>query len=390
VWAFVLLGGRARRTRRAADVYVLGAALFALFASTLPTALWRFGVDHPFAGVVLTPAGMVLFLLIHSITLSRAYVAANSELTTVNLELRRQVADRSQKLAEALARIEGVASVTRAFAQGDIVDDRYRIVRGLGAGGMGAVYEVARLSDEKHFALKVLRGDVTGVALSRFAREAEIAARIAHPNLVAVTDVDVAETGALFIVMELVHGTSLENARAKFGDREWARNVIAQIAAGLAALHQERVIHRDLKPGNVLIDGDRVKIADFGISALKETVDPLGETATPDAPKSNLTQTGALLGTPLYMAPELWRGADRANEASDMFSLGLVAYLLLAKKYPFDGPPIYDAGAGRTLPDPPPLTGVDNPLRDWVLRCLSFDPGRRPSAAEIANALRAD
>lgn len=392
LWGFVLLAGPARRSKRAADAYPMGLALLALFVSTAPTALWRFGVDHPLAGVVLTPLGMMLFLLIHSVTLSRAYVATTVELDArvdqlgvLNLELRRQVADRSQKLAEALARIEGVTSVQRAFAEGDLVDGRYKVIRGIGAGGMGAVYEVERLSDQKHFALKVLRGETSGHALSRFAREAEIAARIDHPNLVAVIDVDVAESGSLYIVMELVEGTSLENARLRFGDAKWARPIIAQIAEGLAALHREHVIHRDLKPGNVLIDKQqRVKIADFGISALREVVDPLGATHTPDAPRSDsLTQTGAMLGTPMYMAPELWRGADRANEASDVFSLGLVAYLLLADRYPFAGPPIYDVGAGRTVAEPEPIKDA------IVLRCLSFDPSKRPSAAEVASALRA-
>ncbi len=403
-WLVMVIARLWKRTPRPPDLPVMAIALTALFISTLPAALWRFGINHPFEGIVLTPIGMVLFLLIHSLSLSRSHVATlrttdalNEELAAridqlavLNVELRRQVADRSQKLAEALARIEGVTSATRGLNEGEIVDARYRVIRPLGAGGMGTVYEVERISDNKHFALKSLRGETTGPAMSRFAREAEIAARMHHPNLVSVFDVDVAETGALYIVMELVEGTSLESARDKYGDPAWALPVLKQIAAGLAALHREGVIHRDLKPGNVLLDRKgNVKIADFGIAALRDAVDPLAATSTPEqAPKTpELTQTGAFMGTPLYMAPELWRGADRANEATDMFGLGLIAYLLLAKKYPWDAPPIYDVGAGRSVQTPSAPEGCSEQVAEVVLRALSLDPAKRPSAKEFASTI---
>jgi hypothetical protein len=401
-WLGVVIARLYRRTPRPPDLPVMALAIGALFVSTLPAAAWRFGINHPFEGIVLTPIGMVLFLLIHSFSLSRAHVATlrtadalNVELAArieqldvLNVELRRQVADRSQKLADALARIEGVTSATRGLREGEVIDGRYRVLEPLGAGGMGAVYKVERISDGQHLALKNLRGETTGPAMSRFAREAEIAARIHHPNLVSVFDVDVAETGALYIVMELVDGTSLESVREKFGDPKWALPVLAQIAEGLAALHREHVIHRDLKPANVLLDRNgNVKIADFGIAALRDAIDPLGATSTPDqqAPKTpELTQTGALMGTPLYMAPELWRGADRANEATDMFGLGLVAYEMLASKYPWDAPPMYDVGAGRSIAAPPPVEGAPPAVAEIIARALSIDPSQRPTAAEFA------
>jgi len=398
-WLGVVFARLSRRTPQPPDLPVMALALGALFVSTLPTALWRFGVNHPLEGIVLTPVGMVLFLLIHSLSLSRSHVetlrkadALNLELQASNVELRRQVADRSQKLADALARIEGVTSATRSLSEGDLVDDRYRVLAPLGAGGMGTVYKVERISDGKLFALKSLKGETTGVAMSRFAREAEIAASIHHPNLVSVSDIDVAETGALYIVMELVDGVSLESARDKYGDRAWALPILAQIADGLAALHKEHVIHRDLKPGNVLLDrGGAVKIADFGIAALRDAVDPLAKTSTPDQlePKTpELTQTGAFMGTPLYMAPELWRGADRANEATDVWSLGLIAYVMLARKYPWDSPPIYDVGAGRSVVLPPAPEGVPEKLAKLVARALSLDPAQRPTASEFAAVMR--
>jgi serine/threonine protein kinase len=133
-----------------------------------------------------------------------------------------------------------------------------------------------------------------------------------------------------------------------------------------------------------------VKIADFGIAALRDSVDPLAKTSTPDeTPKTpELTQTGAFMGTPLYMAPELWRGADRANEATDVFSLGLIAYVLLAKKYPWDAPPIYDVGAGRSVASPPAPEGAPEKVVEIIARALSLDPAKRPTASEFAAVVR--
>lgn len=396
-----------RRQPRPRDVGIMSVAWIVLFLGTVPSALWRFGFANPLEGVVLTPIGMTVFLLLHGTTLSRAHVesmhttdelnvelaarieqveAKNREVSVLNVELRRQIADRSQKLAEALARIEGVTSASRGLREGEVLSERYRVVRPLGSGGMGAVYEVVRLTDDKAFALKVLRGETSGHLLSRFAREAEIAARIHHPNLVSVVDVDVAESGSLYIVMELVDGGSLESM--SFGAPAKMLPLLGQVGSGLAALHAAHVIHRDLKPGNVLVDALGVaKISDFGISALREVVDPLAATRTPDESKSPaLTQTGAMLGTPLYMAPELFRGADRANEATDVFALGLLAYVVLSGRYPYDGPPMHTVGAGRPLPVPPRLDGVPEPVATIVARCLSVEPGERPTAAEFAAA----
>lgn len=407
-----VLASLARRKPRPRDLRVMSIALAVLFVSTIPTALWRFRVVHPLEGVTFTPLGMMFFLLIHSLTLSRAHVASaktaedlnvqlaarvveleakSREASVLNLELKRQIADRSQKLAEALARVEGIASSPKALRDGDVVDDRYRVIRHIGSGGMGAVVEVERLVDEKHFALKVLRGDITGPALSRFAREAEIAARLDHPNLVSVVDVDVAQSGALYIVMELVDGAPLESMRDRYGDVAFLQPLLAGVAAGLAALHQNGVIHRDLKPGNILVDGKgHAKISDFGIASLRELVDPLAETRTPDTlpQKSDpLTHQGAMLGTPLFMAPELWRGADRADAASDVFAFGLVAYVALNNEYPFHGPPIYDVGSGRKVEPPKPIASIASPARELLARSLSIDPKERPTAAELAAAL---
>src|SRR5262249_42713969 len=156
---------------------------------------------------------------------------------------------RSRQLAEALQRVGTVPARGSLFTAGQRIDDRYEIVRQLGAGGMGAVYEVLRASDARRLALKVLTAATTGVSLARLAREAEVAGRISHPNLVSIVDVDVSKTGELYLVMELVDGRALSDARGRHRDVRWVLPVLAQIAQGLRALHGGGVVHRDLKPG---------------------------------------------------------------------------------------------------------------------------------------------
>ena len=136
--------------------------------------------------------------------LARQHVTSLRDADALNVELRRQVADRSRELAEALAQLGGPRE--RALGVGDVVGTRYRVVRPLGAGGMGEVYEVERLADGRRLALKVVLGLATRDQLARLAREGQIAAQVVHPNLVAVMDVDVTTEHGLFVVMELVDG----------------------------------------------------------------------------------------------------------------------------------------------------------------------------------------
>jgi hypothetical protein len=311
----------------------------------------------------------------------------------LKLELGHQVAERSRDLGAALARIDK-AIVVGAPRPGERFDTRYRVVRELGAGGMGAVFEVERVTDAQRLALKVVTGQVSGQSAARFAREAEIGAKVHHPNLVSIVDVGISDGGAPFLVMELVHGRSLEGHRSDFGDHEWALPILGQIAEGLCALHDARVVHRDLKPANVLLatDGDarRVKISDFGISRVgiaDGAVDAEGATEEA-APKkqADLTGTGAMLGTPLYMAPEAARGGRAVGAAADMFAFGILAYEMLTARAPFTMPPILLAMTGQQVPIP--STGsLPVQLGELVLACLASDPTKRPSARDARNAL---
>jgi eukaryotic-like serine/threonine-protein kinase len=255
------------------------------------------------------------------------------------------------------------------------------------------VYGVTRLSAGRGFALKVMSGSVSAEAGARFAREAEIAARIDDPHLVKVVDVSGAASGRLYLVMELIDGGSLEEQRGRFGDVPWALQVLGGMARGLRALHAAGVVHRDLKPANVLLTTGRdqlVKISDFGISRLDdeepppEREEPLGLDST-HVP-ARLTRTGALMGTPAYMSPELASG-HRAGPEADLFAFGLVAYELLTGGAAFREPPVFSAMAGRRLAPVAPLPAqVPAPIAALVLQCLAEASSARPTAQDFIDA----
>ena len=188
---------------------------------------------------------------------------------------RADVAERSRQLSEALLRLDGAPHAATPLAPGDVVEGRYRVVRAIGAGGMGQVHEVERVSDGRRLALKVLTGATDRGALARFAREAQVAAEIHHPNVVPALDVGVTGNGTLFFVMELVTGSTLADEHARYGDARWAFPILHQIADALAAMHARGIIHRDLKPGNVLLAGDTARVADFGLAGVGRSQTPV-------------------------------------------------------------------------------------------------------------------
>ncbi len=309
-------------------------------------------------------------------------------------EVAHQVAERSRELGAALSAQLGPLAPP-AHATPTRFGSRYRVVRKLGEGAMGAVFEVERLSDMQRLALKVMTGAGSREHAARFAREAEIGARVADPHVVSIVDVGLADSGAPYLVMELVTGGSLAEQRYRFGDVEWALPILRQILRGLAALHAEGVVHRDLKPGNVLLDAHgAAKVTDFGIARMGLTTD-LSVTvqggAVPRAPQYELTATGAWIGTPQYMAPETARGVRQAGTPADIFAFGVLAYELLTGVMPFETPPLFLALAGQPLDEPPPLTSgkLDDEARAVLRSCLAEDPRRRPDMTRLRGALGA-
>jgi serine/threonine-protein kinase len=192
--------------------------------------------------------------------------------------------------------------------------------------------------------------------------------------------------------MELVRGDSVEGRSDRYGEPSWALPVLAGIARGLAAIHAAGIVHRDLKPANVLLaeDGVTAKISDFGIArpaAAQEGVDGAALTVHASFAR-RLTVTGALFGTPAYMAPELASSDTKsATAAADVFALGLLAWELLTGQEAFTNAPLMMALAGVPLPSPLPLPpDVPVELALLLTRCLAERPGERPTALEIADA----
>jgi HAMP domain-containing protein len=322
----------------------------------------------------------------------RQLEARQKEVEQLNEELRHQIASRSKSIAETLG--HSISAVTTHVA-GAIIGGRYRLERVLGQGGMGVVYEAIRSSDDRRFALKMLSDNASQVDALRLAREAEIAAKLSHPNLVGVADVGI-EDGRVYLVMDLVRGGSLEEARSRFGDASFALPVLLQVARGLVALHDATVVHRDLKPSNVLLeelDGSRVaKIADFGIARL-DPIDVLAATSDVNAPTARaaaLTQTGIMLGTLAYMAPELAKGSTAVRPPVDVFAFGVMAFEVLTGRYPFRLPPMLAILGSVSQPKPEPVPDVvPEPVRRMVERALAFEPSLRPAASELVATLEA-
>ncbi|HEY5951558.1 MAG TPA: serine/threonine-protein kinase [Kofleriaceae bacterium] len=267
----------------------------------------------------------------------------------------------------------------------------YRITGELSRGGMGAVYRAEHAVLERVVAVKLLRPELTEneELVNRFINEARAASAIQHPGIIEVLDFGHSQDGRAYFVMEMLHGESLAQRIAKRGrlpERE-AAQIARGVASALTAAHGKGIVHRDLKPDNVFLIpdpdlGERPKVLDFGIAKL-------GERAPGDV---KYTQTGALIGTPLYMAPEQARAASGIDHRADLYSLGCMLYEMLVGE-----PPFVAVGAGEIIalqmfgsakrPSERAIT-VAPDLETIVMRLLEKEPQDRfQTAGEVANAL---
>ena len=269
----------------------------------------------------------------------------------------------------------------RVVVPGDgvLLAGRYRLQDRIAAGGAGEVWRAADAVLGRAVAVKLLRPEYAGNGemLARFRAEARYAALVCHPGVVPVYDYGpVGPVGAPFLVMELVDGPSLAEVAA-CGPLEpaWVLDVAGQVAAGLAAAHAQGLVHRDIKPANLLLaPGGTVKITDFGIASA--------------AGSASLTLAGTLPGTPGYLAPERAAGAP-ATAASDLYSLGVVAWECLAGAPPFTGTPLEIALAHADRVMPPLPAAIPRGVADLVAELTAKDPAARPASAASV-AARAD
>jgi hypothetical protein len=268
---------------------------------------------------------------------------------------------------------------------GELVGGRYRLDQALGTGGMGEVWSGFDEMLRRRVAIKVLLIGPGGdrQQMERLRQEAQAAAGLHHPGITAVYDIGEHER-LPYLVMELLNGRSLASVLEDHPAGLPVAQVIdlmAQVADALGHAHAAGVIHRDIKPANLMLMGDgSVKICDFGISRYAEAT-------------AHLTQTGAVLGTPAYMAPEQWE-IKPADARTDLYALGVTLHALLTGKTPFEGPSPA-AFMRQHLLDPPPHARAsrrDIPLRldDLLQRLLAKQPGSRPAtAADVRHALAA-
>ncbi len=276
---------------------------------------------------------------------------------------------------------------------------RYVVLGTLGQGGMGTIFEAFDRSLDRRVALKLLRHEFASDHLSRLVREAKALARLSHPNVVQVYEVDELE-GETFIAMELVRGQTLRKWSRRTPRPDWRACVelLCQAGLGLAAAHEQGLVHRDFKPGNVIVDDHgRVRVLDFGLVQFSTSQSSSDLSGTSKAARSDasmsarfgsqdqLTEAGTVMGTPAYMSPEQLRG-DEVDQRSDQFSFCVSLFEVIHGKRPFGRRRLSDRScdeASVTVAADAITVPVPGELHALILRGLSFDPEDRWPSMEV-------
>jgi eukaryotic-like serine/threonine-protein kinase len=265
---------------------------------------------------------------------------------------------------------------------------QYVIHDKIGEGGMGAVYRASHAMLKRPTAIKLVAAQRSGAAASaRFEREVLAASRLSHPNNVAIYDFGRTRGGVFYYAMELLDGVDLARLVEREGPQPVARalHILVQLADALAEAHEAGLVHRDVKPANVMLCTrggitDFVKVLDFGL--VKDVSTDVKLTA----------DTSVALGTPLYMAPEAIVTPEQVGPPADVYALGCIAYELLTARPPFQARAVFEVCAAHvyTAPERPSLhvDGIPAGLEALILRCLAKDPASRPATRALAHELR--
>jgi serine/threonine protein kinase len=264
---------------------------------------------------------------------------------------------------------------------GQTLDDDFLIEDKIGQGGFAIVFRARQLSLNRHVVVKILRQELCHEELlvARFKRESHVAARLTHPNIASIFHTGNTPQGPPFFVMELIPGLPLSKV-LKQGPLapKRAAKILRQVAEALDVAHQQGITHRDLKPDNMMVtqrpNGEHIKLLDFGIAR--------------EEGGKNLTRTGELIGTPEYMSPEQSEG-HRITKASDIYSLGVMAFEMLARRTPFHGPPVKVLFQHVGTPAPTLAEVVKKPfpkpIEDCIAKALAKHPAHRhKTASEFA------
>jgi len=281
------------------------------------------------------------------------------------------VVERSTEVTEAV-------SVPTQFFPGAVLIGRYRVEQELGKGGAGVVIRAYDLAHSSTVALKILHGDVDHAAEQRFGAEADTARQLVSDHVVRVLETGVLEDGSPFMAMELLDGADLGTRLVREGrvPVQQAIGFILQACDGLAEAHAVGFVHRDIKPSNLFVERTgRLKVLDFGIAKALHTQ------------SLALTQTSSVLGTPAYMSPEQMRSARDVDARTDIWSLGVVLYVLVEGRLPFEAPGFADLVIAVSTQQPPPMQ-VAPWLEPVIARCLAKEPRERfATVSELRAAL---
>ena len=393
IWMTCIAGiaGGATVSLGARPEVFLAYATPAMGAFALAPLLW----PRDLAGVV---AVAICIWLLYSFVQVAQYGKSRKEFIVLNLELdgkvkllntnNAELARKNVELEEMSRRADRIFAALGGALPGKVLAGKYLLDSRIGTGGFSIVFRGTHVGIGRSVAVKIFRpqaGNDSGASLERFRYEGMASGRMRHPNIVDVLDAGISDDGIPYIAMELLNGNTLEKELEHNQQLPLPRiaSIMEQVCLGLAAAHDAKVIHRDVKPENIFVHRDEgretVKVLDFGIAKILDGARVNGQ----------ITSTGDLLGTPYYMAPERLLGHE-SDASADVYSVGLILYRALAGRLPFEGTVaeiMVQAVSRHPRPIGEVVPALPASVAALIMRALDQEAGERPTAGELAEAL---